>query len=182
MFVCFALMASTQELMACLFAPLILFLIWILTVFISVSLHMAHWITLDFPHCSLFMQIRAGLLSSPTWNLKTLRGNFPLILLSACTARWKLFAELYRVSGSWMFVYGNLICMCAPSLFLIFCNILSARNPQKNVPTSHSALFSTCDFHLGFTDCCLEFNFRQKSFFMEQYVSFLFSSIAAVTI
>lgn len=41
------------------------------------------------------------------------------------------FAGLYSAPGSWIFVYGNLIRMCAPRLIP---HILSARNPKKTAP------------------------------------------------
>lgn len=56
------------------------------------------------------------------------------------------FAGLYSAPGSWIFVYGNLIRMCAPRLFHIFCLPGILKRLQPNF--LRLVHFSTFDFLL----------------------------------
>lgn len=81
----------------------------------------------------------------------------------------KNFAGLYSAPGSWIFVYGNLIRVCALRLFHIFClpEIL-----KRLFPTSHVRCIFDIWLSAALGNGCSAFNFRQNSFFFFQETVF----------
>lgn len=82
----------------------------------------------------------------------------------------KNFAGIYRATGSWLFVYGNMICMCVPCLFLFFpIYILFARNLPKNVPSFPQTAFLKKWLPQCSRDYCYAFNLSVGLYVKEQH-------------
>lgn len=89
------------------------------------------------------------------------------MLQAPAFARQKLFRTLQRLRKLnvclWKF---DIAYKCAPGIFLIFRNIMSAKNSLKNVPTCHIVHFCIYCFHLCSSEVVL-CNFRPMSFLKE---------------